>query len=164
MQAQTLTTLNMARESGLVMTGVPYKGSAPALTDLMGGQIQVLLSSAGAAKAQLKDGKVKAFALVGGARSNDFPGVPTTEELGLRNFKVYGWFGLFAPAKTPEAVLQRLSAAAVSLGSNPAHRAKLALAGYEAMALDRAQSRIAVDEHRDIWKTVAPRVSAKLIN
>jgi tripartite-type tricarboxylate transporter receptor subunit TctC len=158
------TTELLARESGLVMTGVPYKGSAPALTDLIGGSIQVLLSSAGAAKAQLKDGKVKAFALVGAARSADFPGVPTTEELGLRNFKVYGWFGLFAPARTPEAVLKRLSAAAMSLGSNPAYRARLAQAGYEAMAMDRAQSRIAVDEHRAIWNTVAPRVNAKLIN
>ncbi|HSV47717.1 MAG TPA: tripartite tricarboxylate transporter substrate binding protein [Ramlibacter sp.] len=156
------TTELLARESGLQMTGVPYRGSAPALTDLIGGSIQVLLSSAGAAKAQLKDGKVKAFALVGAARSADFPGVPTTEELGLRNFRVFGWFGLFAPARTPEAVLQRLSAAAVSLGANPAHRAKLAAAGYEALAMDRAQSRIAVDEHRAIWKTVAPRVSAKL--
>ena len=158
------TTELLARESGLEMTGVPYKGSAPALTDLMGGSIQVLLSSAGAAKAQLKDGKVKAFALVGAARSPDFPRVPTTEELGLRNFKVYGWFGLFAPAKTPQPVLQRLSAAAMSLGNNPAYQARLAQAGYEAMAMDRAQSRIAVDEHRAIWKTVAPRVNVKLIN
>ena len=158
------TTELLARESGLEMTGVPYKGSAPALTDLMGGSIQVLLSSAGAAKAQLKDGRVKALAQVGAARSTDFPGVPTTQELGLRNFKVYGWFGLFAPAKTPEATLKRLSAAAVSLGNDPAYRARLAQAGYEALSMDREQSRIAVDEHRAIWKTVAPRVSPKLIN
>lgn len=158
------TTELLARESGLLVTGVAYRGSGPALTDLMGGSIHVLLSSAGAAKAQLKDGKVKALALVGGARSADFPGVPTTEELGLRNFKVYGWFGLFAPAKTPEATLKRLSAAAMSLGTNPAYRARLAQAGYEALSMDPAQSRTAVDEHRAIWETVAPRVNAKLIN
>jgi hypothetical protein len=52
----------------------------------------------------------------------------------------------------------------MGLANNPAYRARLAQAGYEAMAMDRAQSRIAVDEHRAIWKTVAPRVSAKLIN
>ena len=55
--------------------------------------------------------------------------MPTTEELGLRNFKVFGWFGLFAPAKTPERVLERLSAAAVRLAKDPAYRAKLAEAG-----------------------------------
>ncbi len=158
------TTELLARESGLVMTGVPYKGSAPAMSDLIGGSIHVLLSSAGAAKAQLKDGKVKALALVGGARSADFPGVPTAEELGLRNFKVYGWFGLFAPTRTPEAALKRLSEAAMSLGNNPAYRNRLALAGYEALSLDREKSRIAVEEHRAIWKSVAPRVSATLIN
>ena len=52
----------------------------------------------------------------------------------------------------------------MSLGNNPAYQARLAQAGYEAMAMDRAQSRIAVDEHRAIWKTVAPRVNVKLIN
>lgn len=158
------TTELLARESGLVMTGVPYKGSAPAMTDLIGGSIQVLLSSAGAAKAQLKSGKAKALALVGSARSADFPDAQTTEELGLRNFKVYGWFGLFAPAKTPDAVLKRLSAAAMSLGNNPEYRARLAQAGFEALTMDRAQSRAAVDEHVAIWKTVAPRVAAKVSN
>lgn len=158
------TTELLARETGLVMTGVPYRGSAPAMTDLLGGSIHVLLSSAGAAKSQLKDGKVKALALVGGSRSAEFPGVPTTDELGLRNFKVYGWFGLFAPAKTPAKVQERLSAAAMGLANNAGYRARLAQAGYEPLVMDRAQSRQAVDEHRAIWKTVAPRVSAKLTN
>ena len=156
------TTELLARETGLSVTGVPYRGSGPALTDLIGGQIQVLLSSAGAVKQHLKEGRVKALALIGSARLPEFPGVPTTEELGLRNFKVYGWFGLFAPAKTPERTLERLSAAAVGLAKDPAYRAKLAEAGYEPLAMDRAAAQVAVDEHRAIWKTVAPRVSAKL--
>ncbi len=156
------TTELLARETGLSVTGVPYRGSAPALTDLIGGQIQVLLSSAGAVKQHLKDGRVKAVALIGSARLPEFPGVPTTEELGLRNFKVFGWFGLFAPARTPERTLERISAAAVGLAKDPAYRAKLAEAGYEPLAMDRAAAQLAVDEHRAIWKTVAPRVSAKL--
>jgi tripartite-type tricarboxylate transporter receptor subunit TctC len=105
---------------------------------------------------------VRAIALIGSSRSPDFPGTPTTEELGLRNFKVYGWFGLFAPAKTPEPILNRLSAAAMGMAKNPAYRARVEKAGYEALSMDRAASRVAVDEHRAIWKTVAPRVSAKL--
>jgi len=156
------TTELLARETGLLVTGVPYRGSAPALTDLLGGQIQVLLSSAAAAKSYLRDGRVKAVALIGSSRSPEFPGVPTTEELGLRNFKVFGWFGLFAPAKTPERTLDRLSAVAVGLAKDAAYRARLAEAGYEPLAMDRAAAQVAVDEHRAIWKTVAPRVSAKL--
>lgn len=158
------TTELLARETGLSLKGVPYRGSAPAMNDLLGGQIHVLLSSGGAAKAQLKDGRVKALALVGASRSDDFPGVPTTDELGLRDFKVFGWFGLFAPAGTPPAVLERLSAAAVALAKDPAYRAKVEKAGYEPMAMDRTAARAAVDEHRAIWKSVAPRVSADLTN
>jgi len=156
------TTELLARETGLSLTGVPYRGSAPALNDLLGGQIHVLLSSAGPARAHVKEGRAKAVALIGGSRSADFPGVPTTEELGLRNFKVYGWFGLFAPAKTPAATLNRLSDAAVGLARNPAYRAKVESAGYEPLALGRAAARTAVEEHRAIWKSVAPRVNSKL--
>ncbi|HSV36220.1 MAG TPA: tripartite tricarboxylate transporter substrate binding protein [Ramlibacter sp.] len=156
------TTELLAREAGLSLTGVAYKGSGQAMTDLLGGQIQVLLSSAGAAKVQMKSGRVKALALVGSSRLADFPGAQTTEELGLRNFKVFGWFGLFAPAKTPEPILNRLSAVAMGLAKNPAYRDRVEKAGYEALSMDRAASRVAVDEHRAIWKTVAPRVSAKL--
>ena len=156
------TTELLAREAGLSMTGVPYRGSAPAVTDLLGGQIQVLVSSAGLAKAHLKAGRVRALAVIDSSRSPDFPGVPSTDELGLHNLKVFGWFGLFAPAKTPEPVLERLSAAAVKLAQDPAYRAKVLEANYEPLALDRAATRAVVAEHRAIWKSVAPRVSAKL--
>jgi tripartite-type tricarboxylate transporter receptor subunit TctC len=158
------TTELLAREAGLSMTGVPYRGSAPAMTDLLGGQIQVLLSSAGPARTYVKDGRAKAVALIGAARSPEFPDVPSTEELGLHNLKVFGWFGLFAPARTPAKTLDRLTAAAVALAKNPAYRAKLVEAGYEPLAMGRAEAKTAVDEHRAIWKSVAPRVSAKLTN
>lgn len=158
------TTELLARETGLSITGVPYRGSAPAMTDLLGGQIHLLVSSAGAAKTHLKEGRVKALALIGSAPSSAFPGVPTMEELGLANVKVYGWFGLFAPAGTPARLLDRLSAAAVGLAKDPAYRAKLMEAGYEPLAMDRSAAAKAVNEHRVIWKSVAPRVSPKLTN
>jgi len=158
------TTELLAREAGLSMTGVPYRGSAPAVTDLLGGQIQVLVSSAGLAKAHLKSGRVRALAVIDSSRSPDFPGVPSTDELGLHNLKVFGWFGLFAPSKTPEPVLERLSAATVKLALDPAYRAKVQEANYEPLAMDRAATRAVVAEHRAIWKSVAPRVSAKLIS
>jgi tripartite-type tricarboxylate transporter receptor subunit TctC len=158
------TTELLARETGLSITGVPYRGSAPAMTDLLGGQIHLLVSSAGAAKTHLKEGRVRALALIGSAPSPAFPGVPTVEELGLANVKVYGWFGLFAPAGTPARQLDRLSAAAVGLAKDAAYRAKLTDAGYEPLAMDRAAAAKAVNEHRAIWKSVAPRVSPKLTN
>lgn len=155
------TTELLAREAGLSMLGVPYRGSSQAMTDLLGGTIQVLLSSGGAAQAQLKDKRVKALAVVGTSRSPEFPDVPSTQEIGLRDLKVFGWFGLFAPAATPERTLEQLTAAATALGRDPGFAAKLKQAGYEPMALDRAQTRMALAEHRDAWRSVAPRLGDK---
>ena len=155
------TTELLAREAGLSMLGVPYRGSAQAMTDLLGGTIQVLLSSGGAAQAQLRDKRVKALAVLGTSRSPEFPDVPSTREIGLRDLKVFGWFGLFAPAGTPERTLDRLTAAATALGRDPGFATKLKHAGYEPMALDRAQTQVALTEHRDAWRSVAPRLGDK---
>lgn len=153
------TTQLLAREIGLKMIDVPYRGSGQAMVDLLSGNIQVLLSSGGAARAQLKDGRIRALAVVGKERSADFPDVPSTEEAGLHNLKVFGWFGLFAPAGTPEPVVARIASAAMALANDPAYRAKLKLAGYEPMALDRAQTQTALAEHRSAWRSVAPQLS-----
>lgn len=155
------TTELLAREAGLQMVGVPYRGSGQAMTDLLGGAIQVLLSSGGAAKAQLKDGKVKALAVVGSVRSPEFPDIPSTHELGLHNLKVYGWFGMFAPAGTPDPVVNRLTLAVLALAKDPGYVAKLKQAGYEALALDPAQTKLALAEHRAAWRSVAPEIKDK---
>jgi len=155
------TTELLARQAGLSMLGVPYRGSGQAMTDLLGGTIQVLLSSGGAASAQLKDKRVKALAVVGTSRSPQFPDVPSTKEIGLGDLKVFGWFGIFAPAGTPERTLDRLTQAATALGKDPAYAARLKQAGYEPMALDRAQTQTALAEHRNAWRSVAPRLGEK---
>jgi tripartite-type tricarboxylate transporter receptor subunit TctC len=154
----TFTTELLARESGLQMAAIPYRGSSFAMTDLLGGSIQALLSSGAAAKAQLQQGKVRAIAVVGKERSADFPDVPSTGEAGINNLKVFGWFGLFAPAGTPEATVNRISQAALALANDPAYRAKLKQAGYEAMALGREQSEVVLAEHRAAWRSVAPHI------
>ncbi len=153
------TTQLLAREAGLKMVEIPYKGSGQAMVDLLGNNIQVLLSSSGAARAQLKDNRIRALAVVGKERSADFPGVPSTEESGMHNLKVFGWFGLFAPTGTPEPVVARIASAALALANDPAYRAKLKQAGYEPMALDRAQTQTALAEHRSAWRSVAPQLS-----
>lgn len=149
------TTELLAREAGIRMTGVPYRGSGQAMSDLMSGSIQVLLSSAGPAQAQLSAGRARAVVTIGQERLADFPDVSTTAEAGLDNLKVFGWFGLFAPSGTPQPVVARITDAALRLAENPSYRAKLASAGYEALAIGQPQVQQVLNEHRQAWGSVA---------
>jgi tripartite-type tricarboxylate transporter receptor subunit TctC len=94
--------------AGLDVIHVPYKGGGPALTDVMGGQVQALFSIALAATPQIKAGRVRALAITSAKRSPVAPELPTVAEAGLRGFEVIGWFGWLAPAATPEAIVNRL--------------------------------------------------------
>jgi tripartite-type tricarboxylate transporter receptor subunit TctC len=87
--------------TGTSMLHVPYKGSAPAITDTMGGQTDVMFPSLFTAYPFVKGGKLKAFAVAGPKRSAMLPDVPTLKELGIQNVEVSQWYALFAPA-TPE--------------------------------------------------------------
>jgi tripartite-type tricarboxylate transporter receptor subunit TctC len=89
---------------------VPYKGSAPALTDLIGGQVQVMFDNAPSAMPHIKGGKLRALAVTSAKRSAALPDAPTLDEAGLKGFEASSWFGLFAPAGTPRDIVQKLSA------------------------------------------------------
>jgi tripartite-type tricarboxylate transporter receptor subunit TctC len=95
--------------SGAKMQHVPYKGAAPALTDLISGQIQVVFTSLPSVAGSIKNGSLRPIAVTSGARSSNFPNIPTIAEAGYKEFDVSPWFGLFAPAKTPAAVVRRIN-------------------------------------------------------
>lgn len=97
--------------AGVVMLGVPYKGSAPAISDTIGGQTQVMFPSLFSAMPHVKAGKLKALAVAGPKRSALLPAVPTLKEAGVEGVEVQQWYGLFAPAKTPKAVVEKLNKA-----------------------------------------------------
>jgi tripartite-type tricarboxylate transporter receptor subunit TctC len=96
--------------AGVDMTHVPYKGSAPALTDLMGGQVQLMFDNLPSSLQQIKAGKLRAIAVTSAQRAPALPNVPTIAESGLPGFEASSWFGLLAPAGTPRRS---------SLGSTP---------------------------------------------
>ncbi len=110
--------------TGIEMTHVPYKGSGPAIQDVLGGQVQVFMTTPPSVMQHVQAGKLKAFAVTGKARHPGLPNVPTTAEAGLAGFELEAWVGLFAPAGTPAAVVQQLS-----------DKVKLALATPEAKAV-----------------------------
>lgn len=98
------------RTMGVEMTHVPYKGEALILNDLLGGQINVGFNSIGTALPQIKAGKVRPLAIVSASRSKALPDVPTFPELGVPKLNGGAWFGIFAPAGTPKAVVEKISA------------------------------------------------------
>ena len=97
--------------AGVVMLGVPYKGSAPAISDTVGGQTQLMFPSLFTGMPHVKSGKLKALAIAGPKRSALMPEVPTLKEAGVDGVDVQQWYGLFAPAKTPKAVVDQLNKA-----------------------------------------------------
>ena len=127
-------TLHLAGEmlgqmANIKMLHVPYKGAAPALTDLAGGQVQLMFNSNLAVAPFVKDGKLRLIAQTGPKRSSAMPDLPTVQEQGLSGFEVTGWFGLFAPARTQVDVVQRLNTEINRVMALPELREKLVLLG-----------------------------------
>jgi tripartite-type tricarboxylate transporter receptor subunit TctC len=113
------------------MVHVPYKGSAPQVTDLLGGQVQLGFTQLASAVQHIKAGKLNAIAVTGPQRSRYLPEVPTLAELGHRDLGTTIWFGLFAPAATPPAVLEAVRVAARKAQGDPAYRARLEALNFD---------------------------------
>jgi hypothetical protein len=97
--------------TGTTMTGVPYKGAAPAVSDTIGGQTQFMFPSLFTALPHVKAGKLRALAVAGPKRSHLLPDVPTLKEAGVDGVDVQQWYGFFAPAKTPRPIIDQLNKA-----------------------------------------------------
>lgn len=131
-----------ARITGLPLEYVPYKGSAPAMQDLIGGNVPAAFNLSGEFLQYLPAKRVKVLATTGEKRSPFLPEVPTFNELGYRDMVLAEWFGLFAPAQTPAPIVDTLSAAIVKAVQRTEVQTRLAGLGYVPLALDpRAASR-----------------------
>jgi tripartite-type tricarboxylate transporter receptor subunit TctC len=102
-------TALLEQTTGIDMLHVPYKGSGAAIQDVLGGQVQVFMTTPPSVMQHVQAGKLKAFAVTGKSRHPGLPNVPTTAEAGLAGFELEAWVGLFAPAGTPPAVVQQLT-------------------------------------------------------
>ena len=119
-----LSAVALALGAKLNMTHVPYKAVGPLMTDLMAGRLQVFFSSISAALPQVKGGKLKALAVTTPQRVSSLPGVPTVAESGLPGFSYSLWGGLFAPAGTPQGVIDLLNREVNTIMSSPDIRAR----------------------------------------
>ena len=120
------------------VTTVPYKGTGPAMTDLIGGQVDFMCDQTTNTTQQIKGGKVKAYAVTTKKRVASLPDLPTFDESGLKGFEVAIWHGIWAPHGTPKAALDRLTAALQAALKDPNLVAKFAELGTEPVAQNRA--------------------------
>ena len=95
--------------AGIKLEHIPYKGAAPAMQDLMSGQINLVFTSLPSVAGSIKSGTLRPIAVTSAARSTNFPSIPTIAEAGYKDFDVSPWFGLFAPAKTPVTVVRKIN-------------------------------------------------------
>ena len=117
--------------AGLSITHIPYKGGAPAATDLMGGQVDMMFEQMYAAAPSIRAGKLRALAITSKVRSPLFPDLPTMAEAGVPGFEVQNWQGLIAPAGTPAAVIRTLNMAVNQALADPAIKAQMLAQGNE---------------------------------
>jgi tripartite-type tricarboxylate transporter receptor subunit TctC len=116
---------------GTTLQFVPYRGSAPAMQDLVAGQIDLLIDPPGTSLPQVRAGRIKAFAVMDKSRVAVAPEIPTVDEAGLPGFHFTGWVAFFAPKGTPKPIIDKLNAATVDALAAPEVRARLADLGFE---------------------------------
>ncbi|MEN7529051.1 tripartite tricarboxylate transporter substrate binding protein [Cupriavidus sp. DL-D2] len=159
--AQQLAGESFKLAAKVSMQHVPYKGSAPALTDLMGGQIQLMFDSMPSAMPFIKSGKLRAVAVTTARRASALPDVPTVAESGLPGFEISTWYGLWAPRGTPPAVVEKLAAHAAAALKRPDVRQQYADMGAEPIGSSPADfARYNVSEGKK-WAEIVRQSGAK---
>ncbi|WP_096671053.1 Bug family tripartite tricarboxylate transporter substrate binding protein [Polaromonas sp. AET17H-212] len=142
------------RAAGVQMLHVPYKGSGPAMTDLMGGQVDSMIETAPAAQSHIKAGKLRAIAAASAQRIATLPEVPTATEAGLKGFEVSSMFGIAAPAGTPAAIVTRLNDALKSILTLPDVKESLLAQGVIATYSTPQEATVALRTESAKWTKV----------
>ena len=140
--------------TGVDMVHVPYKGSGPAIQDVLAGQVQVFISTPPSLMQHIQSGKLKGLAVTGKNRHPGMPNVPTTAEAGLPSFQLESWVGLFAPAGTPAPVVAKLTESVKKSLALPEVKERADAAGVELRYLTPAQTEALVQKELPYWSKV----------
>ena len=141
-------------QAGIDIIHVPYKGASPALTDLMAGQVTMMIDNLPSSLPLIRAGRLRALAVTSKARITELPDVPTMQEAGFANFDVTAWFGLFVPAATPKPVIDKIYAAAKKVLDSPEIKARWADLGGYTNADTPANTKAFVLAERKKWEQV----------
>ena len=139
------------QSTGIEMTHVPYKGSGPAIQDVLAGQVQVFISTPPSLMQHVQSGKLKGLAVTGKSRHPGMPNVPTTAEAGLPSFQLESWVGLFAPAGTPAPVITKLTESVKKSLALPEVKERADAAGVEVRYLTPAATDALVKKELPYW-------------
>jgi tripartite-type tricarboxylate transporter receptor subunit TctC len=153
------TSIHMSGEMFMHLTGtrmihVPYKGSAPAITDLLGGQVQVMFDNIPSALPHIRAGKLRALATTGAKRDPALPDLPTIAEAGVNAYEAGVWFGLAAPAGTPAEVIAKISTEAIKGTRSPDFVKRMTELGYVIMGLGPEQMTAMLKAEIERWTPV----------
>jgi tripartite-type tricarboxylate transporter receptor subunit TctC len=143
--------------TGTNFTQVPYRGSAPAYTDVISGQVPVFMDNLAAGLGQIKGGNVRALAVTSKQRSPLLPDVPTVEEAGVPGYTYYTWFGLWAPKKTPRPIIDKLHAEIKKALADPTVKQRIAADAGEALDMPLADIEPFVKTEIAKWADVVKR-------
>jgi tripartite-type tricarboxylate transporter receptor subunit TctC len=149
------------RAGGLFVVHIPYRGTGLVITDLIAGQITFLMDSIVSAQTHIRDGRVRALAVTGAQRSGSLPQVPSFAELGVPGMAFSNWFGFFAPAGTPAAIVERLNRELGEIVRSAEVQERLKGLGADpAGGTPEAFAKVIRDEHES-WKAVIQRAGIK---
>ena len=150
------------KAAGIKLQHVPYKGSSQAITDLLGGSIQLLMASVPTANGQIKGGNMRALAVTSEQRAADLPSVPTINESGYKGFDARTWFGLLAPAGTPPAVVAKLNAEVNKVLKMAEVREKIRTEGGDVLGGTPEQFASMIKSEHVRWGKVVKESGAKI--
>lgn len=148
-----------ADKAGASFTHVPYKGNAPAMTDVIGGQLTMMFDIIGSARNHIASGRVKAIAVTSPQRNPSLPEVPTMVEQGLAGFDVGGWFGLYGPATLPPAIVARLNEATRRALEQPELQKVWTDQGYVIWSGSPETLATKAAQEREMWKPVTKGIT-----
>jgi len=147
--------------TGTPMTHVPYRGEAPATNDLIAGQVQVMFAVLATAKPLVEKGMVRALSVTSPERAEAMPDLPTLKKQGI-GFGVYSWLAIFAPSRTPDAVLQRLNQAIRKSVADPQVKARIAAMGAEGADMSLADLREYARSEDAYWSGVLKKIDVRM--
>ncbi|RZS84945.1 tripartite tricarboxylate transporter substrate binding protein [Pigmentiphaga kullae] len=148
--------------TGIQMTHIPYKGAAPALNDLLGGQIPVMFDSVPGVLQHIKSGRLRALGVTSLKRSPALPDVPTLDEAGVKGFEATAWFGLYGPGRMSPELANRLSADVRKALSSPTVRKEFAAQGAEPGTMTQPEFAAFVDAELNKWSKVITDANIKI--
>jgi tripartite-type tricarboxylate transporter receptor subunit TctC len=148
--------------TGTRMVHIPYKGGAPAMIDLVAGNVQIIFSTVSTAVGQIKSGRIRALAMTGTKRFSLMPELPTIAEAGVPGFAVNNWYGVFVPAGTPKEVVARLNAELVKILQVPDVKQRLLDSGIEAISNTPEQFAAYIQAETKKWAKVVKDANVKV--